>query len=96
LTQNIKHKKVKMWRREAGNYVDKHCTITLLLSVIVYILWQNCRAAEWWRVNCFFLSETFLPYFFHVHLNILDKVVSSWYANFGTPVYIQVTPAALH
>jgi hypothetical protein len=28
LTQNIKHKKVKMWRRDAGNYVDKHCTIT--------------------------------------------------------------------
>jgi hypothetical protein len=22
----IKHKKVKMWRRDAGNYVDKHCT----------------------------------------------------------------------
>jgi hypothetical protein len=32
-----------------------------------------------------FLSETFFPYFFHVHLNILDKVVSSLYANFGTP-----------
>jgi hypothetical protein len=28
LTQNIKHKKVKMWRQDAGNYVDKHCTIT--------------------------------------------------------------------
>jgi hypothetical protein len=28
LTQNIKHKKAKMWRRHAGNYVDKHCTIT--------------------------------------------------------------------
>jgi spermidine synthase len=23
-----KHKKVKMRRRDAGNYVDKHCTIT--------------------------------------------------------------------
>jgi hypothetical protein len=28
LTQNIIHKKVKMRRRDAGNYVDKHCTIT--------------------------------------------------------------------
>jgi hypothetical protein len=28
LTQNIKHKKVKMRMRDAGNYVDKHCTIT--------------------------------------------------------------------
>jgi hypothetical protein len=28
IAQNIKHKKVKMWRRDAGNYVDKHCTIT--------------------------------------------------------------------
>jgi hypothetical protein len=33
-----------------------------------------------------FLSETFFPYFFHVHLNILDKVVSSLYAIFGTPI----------
>jgi hypothetical protein len=32
-----------------------------------------------------FLSETFFPYFFHVHLSIFDKVVSSFYANFGTP-----------
>jgi hypothetical protein len=31
-----------------------------------------------------FLSETFFPYFFHVHLSILDKVVSSLYAIFGT------------
>jgi hypothetical protein len=31
------------------------------------------------------LSETFFSYFFHVHLSILDKVVSSLYANFGTP-----------
>ncbi|CAH1374929.1 unnamed protein product [Tenebrio molitor] len=31
-----------------------------------------------------FLSETF----FYVHLSILDKVVSSLYANFGIPVYI--------
>jgi hypothetical protein len=23
-----KTQKVKMWRRDAGNYVDKHCTIT--------------------------------------------------------------------
>jgi hypothetical protein len=37
-----------MWRQDAGNYVDKHCTITiLLLSVIVYVLRQNCRAAGW-------------------------------------------------
>jgi hypothetical protein len=35
--------------------------------------------------NCFFLSETFFLYFFHVHLNILNKVVSSLYAIFGTP-----------
>jgi hypothetical protein len=49
LTQNIiKHNKVKMWRRDAGNYVDKHCTITLIvISVIVYVLRQNCRAAGW-------------------------------------------------
>jgi hypothetical protein len=32
-----------------------------------------------------FLSESFFPYFFHVHLNILDEVVSSLYAIFGTP-----------
>jgi hypothetical protein len=31
-----------------------------------------------------FLSETFFPYFCHVHLNILDKVVSSLYTIFGT------------
>jgi hypothetical protein len=31
-----------------------------------------------------FLSETFFPYFFHVHLNILDTVVSSLYTIFGT------------
>jgi hypothetical protein len=28
LIQNIIHNKVKMQRRDAGNYVDKHCTIT--------------------------------------------------------------------
>jgi hypothetical protein len=32
-----------------------------------------------------FYNKTFFPYFSHVHLNILDKVVSSLYANFGTP-----------
>jgi hypothetical protein len=26
--KNIIHNKVKMRRRDAGNYVDKHCTIT--------------------------------------------------------------------
>jgi hypothetical protein len=31
--------------------------------------------------------DYFFPYFFHVHLNILDKVVSSKCAIFGTPVY---------
>jgi hypothetical protein len=31
----------------------------------------------------FFVGNIF-PYFFHVHLNILDKVVSSLYGNFGT------------
>jgi hypothetical protein len=30
----------------------------------------------------------FVGTFFYVHLSILDKVVSSLYANFGTPVYI--------
>jgi hypothetical protein len=34
-----------------------------------------------------FLSEIFFPYFFHVHLNIIDQVVSSEYAIFGTPVF---------
>jgi hypothetical protein len=33
-----------------------------------------------------FLSETCFSYFFHVHLSILDKVVSSLYAIVGTPV----------
>jgi hypothetical protein len=28
LNIDTEHKKVKMWRRDAGNYVDKHCTIT--------------------------------------------------------------------
>jgi hypothetical protein len=32
------------------------------------------------------LPETFFSYFFHVDLSILDKVVSSLYAIFGTPV----------
>jgi hypothetical protein len=32
LTQNIKHKKVKMWRRDAGNYVES--TALLLDSII--------------------------------------------------------------
>jgi hypothetical protein len=27
-TEYNKTQKVKMWRRDAGNYVDKHCTIT--------------------------------------------------------------------
>jgi hypothetical protein len=30
------------------------------------------------------LSEIFFPYFFHVHLNILDQVVSSEWAILGT------------
>jgi hypothetical protein len=34
------------------------------------------------------LSEKCFPYFFRVHLNILDTVVSSYYAIFGTPVYL--------
>jgi hypothetical protein len=54
LTQNIiKHNKVKMWGRNAGNYVDYHCTFRYLIviSVIVYVLRQNCRAAGWWRVK---------------------------------------------
>jgi hypothetical protein len=32
-----------------------------------------------------FLSENFFPYFFHVHLNILDQVVTSECAILGTP-----------
>jgi hypothetical protein len=27
-TEHKTKKKSKMWRRDAGNYVDKHCTIT--------------------------------------------------------------------
>jgi hypothetical protein len=42
-----------------------------------------------------FLSETFFLYFFHVHLNILDKVVSSLYANFGTPCNNKVVVAMI-
>jgi hypothetical protein len=37
-----------------------------------------------------FFSETFFLYFFPVHLNILDKAVSSLYANFGTPENILI------
>jgi hypothetical protein len=39
LTQNIKHKKVKMWRRDAGNYVDKHCknVFHFILTVPVFL-----------------------------------------------------------
>jgi hypothetical protein len=47
--------------------------IVLPLIIIIKIL------------NVFFLSETFFPYFFHIHLNILDQVVNSLYAIFGTP-----------
>jgi hypothetical protein len=37
----------------------------------------------------FFVGNVF-PYCFYVHLNILDKVVSSLYAIFGTPVYVDL------
>jgi hypothetical protein len=44
------------------------------------------------KIINFFLSENFFPYFFHVHLSILDKVVSSSssskYGNFETALYI--------
>jgi hypothetical protein len=33
-----------------------------------------------------FFSENLCPYFFHVRLNMLDQVVSSECAIFGTPV----------
>jgi hypothetical protein len=39
------------------------------------------------KIIDFFVGNIF-SIFFHVHLNILDKVVSSLYANFGTPVDI--------
>jgi hypothetical protein len=51
-----------------------------------------CRRVEVGYKNkkkLIFLSKTFLPYFFHVHLNILDKVGSSLYAIFGT-LYILI------
>jgi hypothetical protein len=37
-----------------------------------------------------FLSDFFFPYFFHDHLNILDQVVSSERAIFGTPVCTRI------
>jgi hypothetical protein len=43
-----------------------------------------------------FLSEIFFPYFFRVHLNILDMVVSSQYAIFGTPVLFKYTKSVIH
>jgi hypothetical protein len=42
------------------------------------------------------LSETFFPYFFHVHLNILDKVVSNLYAIFGTPCICRLRKASIN
>jgi hypothetical protein len=39
------------------------------------------------KIIDFFVGKIF-PIFFYVHLNILDKVVSSLYANFGTPVHL--------
>jgi hypothetical protein len=39
----------------------------------------------------YFFFEKFFPYFFHVYLNILDTVVSSLYANFGTPVCVRLS-----
>jgi hypothetical protein len=35
-----------------------------------------CRRAGGGGLRLIFLSENFFPYFFHIHLNILDKVVS--------------------
>jgi hypothetical protein len=46
------------------------------------------------KIIVFFVGNIF-SYFFHVHLNILDKVVSGLYANFGTPVYCNSTSAKL-
>jgi hypothetical protein len=53
----------------------------------VYVLKIAVPPGGGGTVKLIFLSENFFPYFFHVHLNILDKVVSSLYAIFGTPVY---------
>jgi hypothetical protein len=52
--------------------------VYIVLPLIIYIYFFNNK-------NVFFLSETFFPYFFHIHLNILDQVVNSLYAIFGTP-----------
>jgi hypothetical protein len=45
------------------------------------------------KIIDFFVGNIF-SIFFHVHLNILDKVVSSLYANFGTPVDITCSRGA--
>jgi hypothetical protein len=50
----------------------------IVLSVKVYVLRQNCRAAGgagWrWDSELIFLSETFFPYFFHV----LSVDIKNW------------------
>jgi hypothetical protein len=56
----------------------------------VYVLKIAVPPGGGGTVKLIFLSENFFPYFFHVHLNILDKVVSSLYAIFGTALYIRL------
>jgi hypothetical protein len=71
-----------MWRRDAGNYVDWHL---IVISVIVYVLRQNCRAAGWWRAQlcrstfsftmCEFELYHFGVTFNHLHIIIKFKLV---------------------
>jgi hypothetical protein len=72
--------------RSFGNrksYV-KSTTVTLQGNDVRVHLCLHCITVNN-KIIIIFLSEKFFPYFFHVHLNILDKVVSSLYAQFGTP-----------
>jgi hypothetical protein len=54
--------------------VYEYIFVYIVLSLIIII-----------KIIDFFVGNIFSPYFFHVHLNILDKVVSSLYTIFGTP-----------
>jgi hypothetical protein len=54
----------------------EYIIVYIVLSLIIII-----------KIIDFFVGNIF-PYFFHVHLSILDKVVSSLYAIFGTPLYV--------
>jgi hypothetical protein len=48
--------------------------MTLMKSIVS--LHQGPKVSRANKKKKKILSETFFPYFFHVHLNILDKVVS--------------------